>query len=264
MVKSLATVIYNTVKRMIQKRDHGFYPTIIEEILREIYVANLGAWFWKQMKDKAAEMWLPDTTQVPSADLTQHAGTYLLRSLNKYGDETGQDITVDLVGHSAGSIAVAELMAVVANYPRLKIRHIIYMAPAVTSKLFKEKVIARAGQFKTFRMFTMSDDYETKDMMLGYVYPRSLLYFVSGCLETCVDEYILGMERYLRDAKPYSEESILKDIRTFLQSSPNMYVYAVTAQDAVDGLKTFSKHHGDFDNDTDGTLKSMMSIIMTP
>jgi hypothetical protein len=263
MVKSLATVIYRTVKRMIQKRDHGFYPTIIEEILREIYVANLGAWFWKQMKDKAAEMWLPDATQVPSADLTQHAGTYVLRSLNKYGDETNQDITMDLVGHSAGSIAVAELMSVLANYPRLKVRHIIYMAPAITSKLFKEKVMAYTGRFQTFRMFTMSDDYETKDMMLWYVYPRSLLYFISGCLENGFDEYILGMERYLKDVKPYNGDPLLNDIKTFLQTSPNMYVYAVTKQDAADGLQTLSEHHGDFDNDKP-TLKSMMSIIMTP
>jgi hypothetical protein len=264
MIKALATVIFKTIKRFIQKRDHGLYPTVVEEILREVYVANVGAWFWKQMKDKAAELWLPNTTTVPSNDLSQHAGTYLLRSLQKYGDAIGKDIRLDLVGHSAGSIVVAELLNVLKDYPRLKVRNVLYFAPAITSKLFNEKVIANRNRFEAFRMFTMTDEYEKKDHLLRYVYTRSLLYFISGCLENGgkeSDEYVLGLERHMKDEHPYSNVPLLENVRNFLNPQNTTCVMSVTAQGAPDGFQSGSQTHGGFDDAGEITLNSMMFML---
>ena len=262
LVKALATVIFKTVKRFIQKRDHGFYPTVVEEIFREVYIANIGAWFWKQMKDKAAEMWLPNTT-TSSNDLSQHAGTYLLRSLQDYGDAIGKNIRLDLVGHSAGSIAVAELLNVLKDYPRLEVRNVVYFAPAITSKLFNEKVVANKNRFKSFRMFTMSDEYEKKDHLVPYVYTRSLLYFISGCLENGgkeSDEYVLGLARHMKDEPPYSNVPLLESVRNFLTPIAKTCVMSVTAQGEPEGSESASETHGGFDDD-EGTLKSLMFIL---
>lgn len=56
----LAAIAYRVIRRHVRGRDHGFYPTVVEELLRELYLANLGAWVWDQMKEKAAAMWLPN------------------------------------------------------------------------------------------------------------------------------------------------------------------------------------------------------------
>lgn len=264
IVAALVKVIYRTVERHIKKRDHGFYPTVVEEILREVFVANTGAWIWKQMKDKAAAMWTPDSNEIAPGDTSQHAGYYLLRALNKYGDEIDKQIAIDLVGHSAGSIAVAESLAAIRSFRRLTIRKVIFMAPAITCKLFHEKVLAVDARFEFFRIFTMSDEYETKDKLASVLYPRSLLYFISGCLEDEgkeSDEYVLGLQRHLSDKEPYSNVDILKDIRKFIANVSDTCVYAVTPNGTGAGLQSLSISHGGFDNDFDGTLKSMEHIL---
>src|SRR3712207_8891098 len=60
--------------------------------------------------------------------------------------------------------------------------------------------------YTTLFRSTMSDELEKADAVAGAVYPRSLLYLVSGVLEaaktgTVPDAPILGMQRFLEDRK---------------------------------------------------------------
>src|SRR6266851_5735910 len=41
LAKHLAEIVVRVVLRFIRKHDHGFYPTVVEETLRELYLADL-------------------------------------------------------------------------------------------------------------------------------------------------------------------------------------------------------------------------------
>jgi hypothetical protein len=263
LVKSAVIITFKVVKRFIQSRDHGFYPTIIEEILREYYVADLGTWVWGRMKYKAQAMWSPD--EFSNVDkLKWHSGSYLLKKLVEYQNDNGP-LTIDLVGHSAGSIAICELLRAVTDRGiPLKFRNVIFMAPACRAELFHssflQKVQAQPDLVRSFRCYTMSDAYETKDRLVPGLYTRSLLYFISGVLEeNAFDAYILGLHRHIAAQKPYNTAELVA-INAFVSTNSRI-VYSVTENGAHDGLRSTSERHGDFDNDQEATLDSMIYMI---
>jgi hypothetical protein len=103
-------------------------------------------------------------------------------------------------------------------------------------------------------MFTMGDAWEMKDPVLGknygYVYPRSLLYLVSGAFEEragkpYVDAPLLGMQRFLRVGSVSEPDQVAAaaKIAAFFQGQDRDVVYAPT--DDV----TMSDSHGGFDNE---------------
>jgi hypothetical protein len=54
---SISVVVFETAKRYLEHRDHGFGATVVEETLREFYMADFGAWIWSDMKEVAEMMW---------------------------------------------------------------------------------------------------------------------------------------------------------------------------------------------------------------
>jgi len=164
IIQTLVTIIFKVVKRFVAKRDHGFYPTVIEEIFREIYIADIGTTLWGFMKAKAEMMWLDDTG---TTDLEQHAGRYFLRKL-KTLSANDANITIDLIGHSAGAIAICYFMREYLEMQiNAKVRNIIFMAPACRSDLFAVTIGNNQASFSNFRMFTMSDKYECLDAVIS-------------------------------------------------------------------------------------------------
>ncbi|WP_340199929.1 hypothetical protein [Ascidiimonas sp. W6] len=261
LVKNLAAIAFRVIKRFIKKRDHHFYPTIVEETLRQIYIADIGAWVWTKMKKKSADMWKDNDDKV---GLGQHAGRYLLDKLAVFV-ANHQDVQVNLVGHSAGSIVICNLLKKAsAHYPALKFNKIVFMAPACRVDLFHKEVVKNTNRFNSFRMYTMTDHYETQDMMIPYFYTHSLLYLVSGILEDEGDNYdipILGMERFIDGRVPYQDMEIIRETNTFLyENSKSSLVFSVTETSAVEGEKSTSEAHGDFDDDTP-TLKSLTHFL---
>lgn len=250
-VKALVSVGYRVIKRLLENRDHGFYPTVIEEIVREFYVADLGSWVWSAMKNKAENMFNDNTGL---SDLNQHAGLYFLQLLDEQSKD--YEIKVDLVGHSAGSIVICNMLKTIAekNFNNTKIRKIILLAPACRCDLFKSEIVDHPERFEDFSMFTMSDKLESNDMLIPGIYTRSLLYFVSGCLEEKgkgYDEYILGLERHIEAKHPYNEDGILKNINTFLKEIDHRLTYSPSGIDQAIGYQCVAAAHGDFDNHTD-------------
>jgi len=240
----VAEVVYRVAKRYLEKSDHGFYPTVVEEVLRQFYLADLGQWVWGNMTTKAGEMWLPNDGLSGTAI---HGGRYFLRKLTDF-QRDHPELVVDLVGHSAGSIVICQMLktAEMAGLA-FKIRNIIFMAPACTAELFHDEIVQHPGRWHSFRMFTMSDAYECKNQLVPLVYSRSLLYLISGVLDGDVDEPVAGMERFLEDP-PY-HKPMLREIAAFLTGSGSnvRLVLSKTADDAPRGQRCTAERHQDFD-----------------
>ena len=261
LVKHMAIIAFRVIKRFIAKRDHDFYPTIMEELCRELYVADLGAWVWNNMKIKSEEMW---QSNVGKFGKNQLAGRYFFDKLKTYHQEN-PSLEVNLVGHSAGSIAICNLLKMsTENYPELKYNQILFMAPACRIDLFTREIVDHPERFTKFRMFTMTDENEKKDRLLPYVYTHSLLYLISGILENQGNDFdapILGLERHIDPAQSYEDYPEVKVTHEFLfNQAEKKVVFSQTEATALDGLRTHSLAHGDFDNDS-LTLQSIQFLL---
>ena len=254
IAKKLTKILVTTIKRFKNKTDHGIYPTVMEELLREMYMADFGAWVWGSMKKKASEMWLPN--EGPVTEFSR-VGDYFLSKLAALPNPPALNLT----GHSTGGIVICPLLdAMASRYPALKARNIAMMAPACRSELFHEHVASKPERFENFRMFTMQDGFETQDRLVPGVYTRSLLYLVSGILEDKPDAPILGMVRYTSGQPPYTGQ-VFTDVRNFLlEEGRNRVVLSKTHDSAKEGYKSFSLKHGDFDNDS-ATLESVRQFL---
>lgn len=258
LIASALKITVAIIKRHLKKRNHDFYPTVIEEALREFYVADIGNWVWGNMKKKAAGMWSESEFQGDYKNWP--VGSYFLTKLNDFQKNNQNKVSIDLVGHSAGSIVICELLRKVSEQNiSIDFRHLIFMAPAVRCDLFDETVIKNKDKFLTFRCFTMEDEIEKKDRMLKFIYPRSLLYLISGILEDESDAIILGLQRHIVGNVPYRGD-LFDRVIDFLKTEGNL-VFAITDDQAEDGLKTGSMSHGGFDDDGEITLESIVHII---
>jgi hypothetical protein len=256
LAKKLAAIVIQVAKRFLKQRDHGFYPTVIEEILRGCYLADFGAWVWEGMKETAEKMWEPNT---PPLGEDSRVGAYFLEQLAAW-QQARPGAVVDLVGHSAGSIAICHLLKNAAErHPGLTFRNLIFLAPACTVQLFSDQVVSHPNRFSNFRMFAMADELETKDQLMPLVYPRSLLYLVSGILEKEEDEPLAGMEVHTRGASPYDQQVLLDVSRFLREAGKNRLVLSITSG-AGPGLNSASTRHGDFDDDQQ-TQESLQKII---
>lgn len=261
LIKGLANIAFRTINRFMAKRDHDFYPTIIEELMRELYIADLGAWIWNNMKEKSNEMWQDNSGL---SGINQFAGRYLFDKLVSY-HKKHQDIQVNLVGHSAGSIAICNLLKMSAeNYPQLIFNNIIFMAPACRIDLFRDEIVKHPNRFINFRMFTMTDENEKKDVLVKHFYPHSLLYLVSGILENegkDNDAYILGLERNISATKPYDSIEEIIEVHKFLyEANQNRVSFSITNETTPEGLRTQSLSHGGFDDDEE-TVNSIKFLL---
>ncbi len=254
--KILAKVTYKVLKRYMAKRDHGFYPTVVEEVLHELYLADFGAWVWAGMKDVAEQMWRPNADPMTER---AHVGTYFLERLADH-EAAHAGFVIDLVGHSAGSIAICYLFRAAAqSHLHLTVRNVIFLAPACTSVLFHNEIVSHPERFADFRMFTMSDAYETQDRLVSGVYTRSLLYFISGALEEEADFAIAGLERHMTGDAPYDSAELVAAAAWLKAPRENRLVLSKTDA-ASPGLASASFAHGDFDDDP-VTRDSLKTII---
>lgn len=254
--KVVVKVVTRTLKRFTGKRDHGVIATVVEEVLREAYLANMGEWIWSGMKTAAADMWKPN---VGAVDQSSHAGSYFLEGLAELQAER-PDLKVDLIGHSAGSIAIAHLLETAAErHPDFRVRNLILLAPAASVEVFEQGILGHQDLFEAFRMFTMEDALECKDHLVPGVYPRSLLYLISGILDGEADSPVVGLRRHTAGNAPY-DSAPYAQVSQFLAQPENRLVLSRTRDDAGPGLQTWSTRHGDFDDD-EHTLASLTAIV---
>lgn len=257
LAKRAAAVLFRAVRRFRAGRDHGVYTTVFEELVRELYLAAVGAETWHIMKKDTADTFGPGTNG------RVRAGDRFLDGLAALGDDRPGRIV--LVGHSAGAVFIDNLLEATRKARqegRLPIdfayEGVLFLAPACTFADFA-RVLPRKGEpplFRQFRMFTMDDSHERSDRLVSVVYPRSLLYFVSGVVEreddgkNAFDMPLVGMERYYaRDtSRPDVYEDLgdaVRTVREFVRTGSRT-VWSVTGADALPGFRSDSISHGGF------------------
>ena len=260
LADSISRVVYNVAYRYRRGRDHGFSATVVEETLREFYIADFGSWVYEGIKEAAQKMWDPN----PGLSGTKiHGGRYFLEGLSKLQRQKPK-LIIDLVGHSAGSIAICFLLRTASLLP-IRVRNLILMAPACQSALFHQEIVNYPKRFQVFRMFTMDDDFEKENHLLPIIYNRSLLYLVSGILEPKeVDMPLVGMMRFSTCLKPF-DSPMLIGIHKFLFAAgvPKRTVLArtmITDPTAAAGFRSNAARHQDFNKDAD-TRHSLVVLI---
>ena len=244
MIRHAGRIAWRCFKRFRSGRDHGFHATVVEEICRELYGDLVGAAVWGMMVNDAAQHF--DETGL---------GKALLRSLSGHQPEQ-----MVVTAHSAGSIWAARMllaMNAMGVSTRLKL---FLLAPAVRTDLFAQTITTCGSLIDQCHMFTMNDATERADPVLGrnlgYIYPSSLLYLISGLFEerdndAYADAPLLGMQRFAGvDWLEADEARDAATIATFFQRSDHGINYAPTP-----GV-TLADSHGAFDDEKE-TLASV-------
>jgi hypothetical protein len=244
----LADIVFRTHQRHREGRDHGLHCTLFEEIFRALYFGKIGAQLWRLMK-----------TSTENAFREHAVGDTMLRYIDG-SRKNGALKPITLVGHSAGSIFICWLLRHAReHYPELKF-DVIFLAPACTMRLFCDTLDLALPSLRSFRCFAMSDELEQADCSVRTIYPRSLLYLVSGLLEDEPDTPILGMQRFYKETKtfPNMRFAQIARMRQLFADDPKRAVWS--EQDDGVGTRCGARSHGGFDADVP-TLESVKHIL---
>jgi hypothetical protein len=194
----------------------------------------IGLRFWREMKLDAARAFAAANA----------AGLATMKTLLTANAALPEPRPVHFIGHSAGSILIAELLAQLGRIGdgRQKIASVSLMAPACTVDVYKNAYVpALRGAnpvVRKLRQYNLTDRREQDDSLLG-VYQKSLLYIVSNAFEERKEMPLLGMEKF-SGTTPLAGDHVI--------------YYA-----GRDTARTDSFSHGGFDND----VKTMNDILTT-
>ena len=108
LIRGAVKVAVRAISRFRNKRDHGFHATVVEEIFREFYVSAVGREVWRQMKQ--------DTADAFQENAGVFGGTAFLAKLSRARAGSGKAPRVTLIGHSAGSEYVCNLLQHAADH----------------------------------------------------------------------------------------------------------------------------------------------------
>ncbi len=254
IIKHLVQIGVAVIGRYSKGTDHGLRVTITEEILRKLYIDDIGAEFWGAMKKDTADAFKPNAEK--------YAGTAILK-LIKEARANGDKRKIILAGHSTGAVYICNFLknADVNELDADAKFDVIFLAAACKFSLFANTLENHQDRIRSIRNFGMKDAVEQADKLVPVLYTASLLYLVSGLLEKnedgdlIVDAPIVGMQRYYEDRKPYNNDSAVQKGKAFLD---NKNVWSVVT--GTDGWESESKKHVDFDDDP-LTRKSVGEII---
>ena len=248
LVKRVLGVVRRVLLRLRSGRGHGIYTTIVEELLRDLYLAPTGGMIWQQLKGDA---------ELAFGENENCGGTALLEELVAY-----PWLRVPLlVGHSAGAIWICRLLARAQQLlPTDRQVDVILLAPACDFRLLNETIDAASTRIRQIHCFAMSDEHERADRLVPAVYPRSLLYLISGVLEEGSDWPIVGMARFHTAAEPFTPKAF-PDIAGVVQKlSGENCVWSIAADGP--GRQSNAVQHGAFDDDP-ATLASVQHLLAT-
>jgi hypothetical protein len=255
LAASLAGVLAAVIKRFADRRDHGFYPTIVEEICRAFYVGSTGRFVWSAMKQE-----IDDAFGVA----TDCGGTQFITQLQQL-NASGHKPRITLVGHSAGAIYACRFLQEVQSrgLPADVRFDLITIAPACDFAVLAKTLQSAAARIDRLRVFGMDDARESVNAIVPVVYPRSLLYFVSGVAEDEDDCPLVGMQRYY--GSPYDDASQFPEIdyvrKTALFQDADAMRWALAA--GGPGLDCDMRSHGGWVSDAPQTLASVKHIIQS-
>ncbi|SDJ47191.1 hypothetical protein SAMN04487926_15318 [Paraburkholderia steynii] len=250
VAKFVAKVVIAVIRRLGSRRDHGAYTTIVEEVLRAAYLAKAGEVIWRQMKKDTGDAF-------ENAD---GAAEVVLQTWNDLVASGKAAPRITLIGHSAGALYINNWIRRSAQVtPNLRY-DVVLLAPACRCEHFTNALNAAPNAISNFRSFGMQDALEQQDRLVSVIYPRSLLYFVSGVVEGGADVPLLGMQRYLADTDIFdgADFPAVQVVRDFVASSKYRTVWSISKNGP--GANSASVSHSDFDDD-ETTLDSLSSIL---
>jgi len=281
------SVLMRIIQRYSAGRNHNFHNTLVEEIFRQYYVANVGWAVWNEMKVETAEAF--------QGDAEHNVGTAMIAQLISFY-EMGADpkqARITLLGHSTGAVYICNFLAAMdqalapKDYGSQIKFDVIFMAPAVRVDRFAATLAAHGHLIRNFRSFEMSDDLETAEKLLqvdgaspavnellGQVYTSSLLYFISGVLEDPDDDTpVDGMQRFFLRNGAFVPGAFadIDAAWNFYGSRSNAVIASDTSALSPQpplGQRCTSHHHGGFPSDDiegtpGGTLQSVCYLLRT-
>jgi hypothetical protein len=253
VARIVADVVIRVIRRFRKGRAHGMYVTVVEETLRALYLDKIGrVGWWDRMKTDTADAF---------RDGQEHGGTALLTELKNQTEGMANPPKVTLVGHSTGAIYICNLLKAAAEQAPSVRFDVIFEAPAATHALLAETAAQHASRISGFRQFGMANEREEKDALVPILYTSSLLYFVSGLLESEPDEPLVGMARYLERQEVYNAEDFpnIEACRRFYSRYDNSLIWALSNRG--EGLNSDAKSHGEFDDVDEDTMTSVKHIL---
>ena len=252
VAKVVAEIVLRVLRRVRAGRDHGKYVTLVEEVLRELYIGRVGrTLWWDRMKGDTADAFGPGD---------EYGGTVFLAELHdRLQGASAPRIT--LIGHSTGAVYIGNFLKAAAQWvPEVRF-DLVLEAPAATHDFMAKVIEEHGSRIRNVRVFGMGDARESADVLVPVIYPASLLYFVSGLLEDEPDQPLLGMERYLANAETYDSDDFpnVDACRRFLANYADAWIWSPSTRLAP--LASDGKHHQDFDDADAPTLASIESIL---
>lgn len=257
----VARILLKVVARLRSGTDSGVYPTVVEELLRGLYLANAGAAVWQAMKQETADTFVVG----PSPRGGRTALDELVRALAER-----PDAEITLVGHSTGAVFIDNFLADVARarsateaaWPASVSLRVVLLAPAATIPHMARVLDTYTSRVENVRVFTMSDDVERADRLLGLAYPRSLLYLVANVLERdsagmSAVTPLVGLQRYLLTRRGETEDGI--QVRAYLGAGRRV-VFCPTPDDAPRGCRSTARSHTAFNTDAE-TMASVGLLV---
>lgn len=281
-------VLVRIVQRYATGRNHNFHNTVMEEIFRQFYVANIGWAIWNEMK--------LETTEAFQGDAQRNVGTTMIQELVQLYEsgENGKNARVTLLGHSTGAVYICNFLAAIAaalqdkDYANRIQFDVIFMAPAVRVDVLANTLASYGMLIRNFRSFEMSDIFESSEILLqlnnaspavnalfAQIYTSSLLYFISGVLEDDDDDTpIDGMQRFFEGTGAFAAGKIaaIDSVQeAYSRFKGPAIVYSDTSEDNPQpplGQRCTSYHHGGFPSDDakspiGGTLQSVCYLLKT-
>jgi len=245
LVKHGVAALSRVIGRFSEGHDHGLYTTVVEEVLRELYIDNIGGTMWKMMKQ--------DTADAFGDDPKIYAGTAFLEQLKAWWHPRRR---ITLIGHSTGAIYIGNFLEHADKLlePDAKF-NVLLLAPACSFEFMAGKLPFFTKRVDRFRLFGLKDAQERGYWEVPVLYPASLLYMVSGLFEDeGGDTPIVGMQRYFSGAEPY----LTSDIESVTNYIQDRCIWSIAP--GGPGLATSAVRHSAFDDDPD-TRKSLQAFL---
>lgn len=225
-----------------------------EQAVREL-AGGAGEWWDRQLERATAPLghalWREMQTDAQIAFEAEGAGTATLKLLKSAlaRKSAATRPKLHLVGHSAGAIWQARLLARWQALAGPAVASLTLFAPAATVALFEQLIRPRlTGSTPTvaaLHHFLLTDAHE-RDDHVALLYRKSILYLVSRAYQQPHEEVpILGMQRYWNEALARLPASARTRTRSYLAAGP----------------ESATRRHMDFDNDP-VTLNSLMAIVL--
>ncbi|TDJ74903.1 MAG: peptidase C1 [Planctomycetota bacterium] len=255
------TGVWETLKSMLKdvfraRRFHGLWDSVKDRLADladeaiELAVRPAGRPVWREMQENGER-----------ASDDGHGADLVAKTIADYKANGGK-VEVHLVGHSAGSILLSNLVPVLDQWS-LKVKTMTLYAPACSTALLRDTVIPNFGAGRCvdrLSIFNLSDRAERNDSV-AKVYHKSLLYLVSEALDVKRKTPILGMQRHLTDDDPKRNadaQAILHALGAPVKKGRHTVIYSKRGANVR--LASNSTTHGGFDNDVK-TLDSTLRII---